>query len=308
MGGDTKRRNYRRREATPEEPIDESANTSGSTEGPPKSKDEGPEGLSLDEMLELRKLRQRPSGLAAADLLVGDPTEKKKKKDKVVAADPWKLSSGGGLVDLDEVRRQEDGSSGKSTGILNSFTKQTNALDVDKHMMQYIEDEMKKRKGETVSEDKEEQTRSSNADTDILEGLGIKKTAPKPEQEGNVQLSTTMLTAIPEVDLGMEARLRNIEDTEKAKRKLYEQRTTTTISSERFSQPAYVPSDRERLSQNNRRNNSGNSQFADMGSGPNHRFQNTYGNPSGQNDRGGVGRGMATDDLVMERFKKRMRR
>lgn len=60
--------------------------------------------------MELRKLRQRPAGVTAADLLVGDTTGKKKKKDKVAApADPWKLSSGGGLVDLDEVRRQEEG-------------------------------------------------------------------------------------------------------------------------------------------------------------------------------------------------------
>lgn len=60
--------------------------------------------------MELRKLRQRPAGVTVADLLVGDTTGKKKKKDKVAApADPWKLSSGGGLVDLDEVRRQEEG-------------------------------------------------------------------------------------------------------------------------------------------------------------------------------------------------------
>lgn len=60
--------------------------------------------------MELRKLRQRPAGITTADLLVGDTTGKKKKKDKVAApADPWKLSSGGGLVDLDEVRRQEEG-------------------------------------------------------------------------------------------------------------------------------------------------------------------------------------------------------
>ncbi|KAG0221179.1 hepatocellular carcinoma-associated antigen 59-domain-containing protein [Mortierella sp. GBAus27b] len=299
MSGNSKRRNYRKREATPEEPATETTTTTDAGEGSEsqRTKDE-PEGLTLDELLELRKLRQRPAGVAAADLLVGESAGKKKKKDKVVASDPW---NGGGLVDMDEVRRQEEG--GKSTRILNSFTKQTNALDVDKHMMKYIEDEMKKRRGEDISsDDKEEQTRGLNGDTDILDELGIKKSAPKPEQEGNVQLSTTMLTAIPEVDLGMEARLRNIEDTEKAKRKLFEQRTTTTINPERFSQPAYVPSDRERISQNDRRNNNN-----DMGAGPNHRFQNTYGS-HGQNDRGGVGRGMATDDLVMERFKKRMRR
>lgn len=199
---------------------------------------------SLDELLELRKLRQRPAGVTAADLLIGDTTGKKKKKDKVAApADPWKLSSGGGLVDLDEVRRQEEGydifslndcnmlqkgcirgfidsltpffflqlyfianseGSSKSTGILNSFTKQTNALDVDKHMMKYIEEEMRKRNGVSAEDEEVKAQESRGGDTDIYDELGIRRTAPKPEQEGNVQLSTTMLTAIPEVDLGME--------------------------------------------------------------------------------------------------------
>lgn len=83
-----------------------------------------------------------------------------------------------------------------------------------------------------------------------------------------------------------------------------------------FSAPTYVPSDRERVShhqQNNRRNNNSqnnsnqsNSQNSGMDAGiANHRFQNVGGD---QNRRGGAGRGMATDDLVMERFKKRMRR
>jgi hypothetical protein len=64
----------------------------------------------------------------------------------------------------------------KSTGILNSFTKQTNALDVDKHMMKYIEEEMKKRKGEAgESEDSsKDQAREYHADTDILDELGIR--------------------------------------------------------------------------------------------------------------------------------------
>ncbi|KAF9355292.1 hypothetical protein BGX26_006772 [Mortierella sp. AD094] len=311
MSENTKRRNYRKREATPEEQVDDTTGTSEAGEGAQKTNEDEPEGLTLDELLELRKFRQRPAGIAATDLLVGDTTGKKKKKDKIIASDPWKMSSGGGLIDLDEMRKQEEGEA-KSTGILNSFTKQTNALDVDKHMMKYIEDEMKKRRGEAGgSEDNaDEHARdNSNGDMDILDGLGIKRNTPKPEQEGNVQLSTTMLTAIPEVDLGMEARLKNIEETEKAKRKMIEARATTTMNSERFLQPEHVPSDRERIShhqQNRRNNHNNNNTHSDSGAGPNHRFQNTYG--AQNNNRGGAGRGMATDDLVMERFKKRMRR
>ncbi|KAF9929878.1 hypothetical protein FBU30_001127 [Linnemannia zychae] len=310
-----KRRNYRKkREDTPEDSTTETTAAESST----ASQDGEPEGLSLDELLELRKYRQRPAGVAAVDLLVGDTSGKKKKKDKIIATDPWKLLSGGGLVDMDEVRRKEDGESTES-GMMSTFTKQTNVLNVDKHMMKYIDDEMKKRRGEAdVVEDTNDKSGDYNPDIDILDELGIKKAAPKPEQEGNVQLSTTMLTAIPEVDLGMEAKLRNIEETERAKRKLFEERITTNhTANERFSQPAYIPSDSERMShqrQNGRNNNDNSSgrnsnyNVNNSSSGvPNHRFH-SYGGNSHQGNRGGVGRGMATDDLVMERFKKRTRR
>ncbi|KAG0345969.1 hypothetical protein BG004_002719 [Podila humilis] len=315
-----KKRNYRKREKTPEDDTTSASSPSeqASNQDSIQNSDKEPDGLTLEEHLELRKLRQRQAGVTASDLLIGDTTGKKKKKDKTIApADPWKLSSGGGLVDMGEVRRQEDGEGTKSTGILNSFTKQTNTLDVDKHMMKYIEEEMKKRKGDTGADDEESSAQDSRGgDTDIYDELGIRRTAPKPEQEGNVQLSSTMLTAIPEVDLGMEARLRNIEETEKAKRKMFEDRTQEKrVANERFSQPAYVPSDRERIShhqQNNRRNhhyhnNTNNHHHSHGGNNnePNHRFFNGAGNQN--SNRGGRG-GMATDDLVMERFKKRMRR
>lgn len=71
-------------------------------------------------------------------------------------------------------------------------------------MMKYIEEEMRKRNGASAEDEEEKAQESRGGDTDIYDELGIRRTAPKPEQEGNVQLSTTMLTAIPEVDLGME--------------------------------------------------------------------------------------------------------
>lgn len=38
---------------------------------------------------------------------------------------------------------------------LDTFTTQTNALDVDKHMMAYIEQEMRKRRGELTKEEED---------------------------------------------------------------------------------------------------------------------------------------------------------
>ncbi|KAF9968504.1 hypothetical protein BGZ73_009228 [Actinomortierella ambigua] len=307
------RKNIRRREKTPEDNAASSGEASATPTPSNDTQDDDSEGegkdLSLEELVELRKLRQKKAGVAAEELLVGDLTQKKKKKDKTPVADPWKLSSGGGLVDLDEVRRSDEGTPRSTT--LNSFTKQTNALDVDKHMMKYIEEELKKRKGIATTDDDDNNNQAfSNAlsgDMEILNQLGIrqKQTHAPDQQEGNVQLSTTMLSAIPEVDLGINERLRNIEETERAKRKLYEDKnhpsqttSSSSGSSSRFRAQTHVLSDHERASRHHHRDRDqqNNPQI------PNTRFQTHHGHQRG------AGRGMATDDIVMERFKKRMRR
>ncbi|KAF9167166.1 hypothetical protein DFQ26_005639 [Actinomortierella ambigua] len=317
------RKNIRRKQKTLED--DDAFPGDAQTTPTPKNdtQDDDSEGegkdLSLEELVELRKLRQKKAGVAAEELLIGDMTQKKKKKDKTPVADPWKLSSGGGLVDLDEVRRSEDGAPRSTT--LNSFTKQTNTLDVDKHMMNYIEEEMRRRKGMPAAGDDDKDQMPAGAlsgDMEILNQLGIRqKQAENPDQqEGNVQLSTTMLSAIPEVDLGINERLRNIEETERAKRKLYEDKNHPSQTphrnssgnsggsgsgGNRFRQQTHVLSDHERASRHHHHHHRDRDQQNNPHI-PNTRFQTHHGHQRG------AGRGMATDDIVMERFKKRMRR
>jgi len=80
---------------------------------------------------ELQRLRKRASGISAERLMeTVDKDAKKAAKEAATAAaaeDPFKLKTGG-LVET-------------------TFTKQTNALDVDKHMVAYVEQEMKKKRG-----------------------------------------------------------------------------------------------------------------------------------------------------------------
>lgn len=178
---------------------------------------------TIEELTELRKLRRKHGGIDAEKLLSG--AEKKKKKKKR-SDDPnqWNLKTGG-LIDPEAYRQKmdEEESASKSKKLkLDSFATATNRLDVDKHMMEYIETEMKKRRGGRVEDEEEE--KKHDGLVDIYEELyripDRLKGEQKQESEGNVQLSTQMLTAIPEVDLGIDTRLQNIEDTEKAKRKL----------------------------------------------------------------------------------------
>ncbi|KAI8978086.1 hepatocellular carcinoma-associated antigen 59-domain-containing protein [Pilobolus umbonatus] len=175
---------------------------------------------TIEELQELRKIRRKHGGLDVEKLFKG--VEKKKKKKR--PDDQWNADVGG-LVDADAFRNkaeEEEGDKPKKFK-LDAFTTQTNTLDVDKHMMDYIETEMRKRKGMSMEEEEEEE-KSHKGLVDIYEELyripDRLKSTPKEESEGNVQLSTQMLTAIPEVDLGIDTRLKNIEETEKAKRKL----------------------------------------------------------------------------------------
>lgn len=151
----------------------------------------------------------------------------------------------------------------------NNFTQQTNALDVDKHMyfsfsnhplvctrcllphnlsrMAYIEENMKLRRVQNSSPDSEAAPMPLDPQEELYrlsEKYKIEKKV-QPNEEGSVTNSLAMLTAIPEVDLGMEyvpsttiiicgavlirwwpcsTRLKNIEETEKAKQALTQAR------------------------------------------------------------------------------------
>lgn len=88
----------------------------------------------------------------------------------------------------------------------NNFTHQSNTLDVDKHMMAYIEEELKKKReqageAETLEDGQVKKIDPREEIWNIAEEFKLKR---KAVDEGSVTLSTTMLTAIPEVDLGIE--------------------------------------------------------------------------------------------------------
>ncbi|KZT62807.1 hypothetical protein CALCODRAFT_425313 [Calocera cornea HHB12733] len=169
----------------------------------------------LEDIIELRKYRQgaRHQGIDSGKLGKG---EKRKRREEDTA-----VEEEGGL------KRREfesEGDAGEVDSIAkklraNNFTQQTGALDVNKHMMEYIEQELQKRRGDTGPAVVEEKTGAYDPYAQLFKVDPKFKTKSRTEEEeGGVATSMAMLTAIPEVDLGMETRLRNIEETEKAKR------------------------------------------------------------------------------------------
>ncbi|KAG6861866.1 hypothetical protein C0995_011163 [Termitomyces sp. Mi166 len=251
------------------------------------------QGLPLADLIELRKLRKARQGIDAAKLNKGDVRKKKKR--------PREEEQGGlrkGVRDDDEDDEEDKGARARKVIRSNNFTQQTNVLDVDKHMMAYIEENLKIRSRPKDDSDANKGPRDpQEALYDLADRWKVDK--PKPAEEGSVTNSMTMLTAIPEVDLGMDARLKNIEETEKAKRVVAEERQERRkphndeehLVATRFYRPNLkAKSDADILRD---------AKLEAMGLPP----QNDEPRHSNHERQQ-----IATDEQVMERFKKRMRK
>ncbi|KAF8592740.1 hypothetical protein K439DRAFT_1650317 [Ramaria rubella] len=255
------------------------------------SDEEGNVKLSPEELLALRKLKRGRQGIDVSKLNKGEGRKQKRvKPEEVLEGD---LSS----KDSDEEARA------RRVVRANNFTQQTNALDVDKHMMAYIEENIKKRQGDNATKPKQDEGPRDPYE-ELYRITDRYSTQKKVDEEGNVTNSLAMLTAIPEVDLGMDTRLKNIEETEKAKRQVAEDRRIGRskeenairkdeehLAASRFYRPhSTQQTDAEALRR---------AKLEAMGLSPEPDPRRPYN--EGRNQ-------MATDDMVMERFKKRMRK
>lgn len=168
---------------------------------------------TLDELRELRKVKQRRTkGIDVMDLL-NDTNKKTEEKigDKVV----------GGLTDSKTLANELD--------LGNTFSLETNRRDEDTELMRYVEEELAKRRSNELNENGNNNDNLSNGSS--IRDLLIKsmpehliKLIDETKSKNEEMLSLQMLSGIPEIDLGIEERIRNIEKTETARTKLLEKR------------------------------------------------------------------------------------
>merc|ERR1719419_180704 len=103
-----------------------------------------------------------------------------------------------------------------------SFAAETNRRDEDADMLKYVEAELAKRKGLTTQETESKKRRSAD---DFLYELPEHIAAIScKKKKSEDMLSNQMLSGIPEVELGIEMKIRNIEATEEAKQKIMHDR------------------------------------------------------------------------------------
>jgi len=284
----------------------------------------------IQEAMEIRKFRKRPEGMQTKDLSIGEENQKPAEEE--------------------EEENEQISKNFSDTGIVSSFKTQTNYMDTEKLMNKYIEDEIRKKRGEKVEKEEEDEILQNNATDDfnskyeLPDNLKIKE---KYIKEDNVTTSLSMLTSIQEVDLGIENKLKNIEETEKARKKLeidkkkkkdtIDNLIGVSVASKRFYNASNdrkydrIFSDKNNDSNQNNKDNINKSQSESSqnpiiakinkanSNNQNRRHHNNNNNNNNNNNRGGQSsrnhsernydkRNMATDDIAYERFKKRFRR
>ncbi|KAJ3664139.1 hypothetical protein Zmor_008331 [Zophobas morio] len=175
----------------------------------------------LEEMKELQNLRKRPHGVNALGLALGT---KISAEDECLSKDPFKIKSGG-MVNMQALKsgRVKQVDDAYDTGIGTQFSVETNKRDEDEEMMRFIEEELSKKKRKIEAEELGEDRKNKSAYTSPEEAAlravpdHLRESSTKRSEE---MLSNQMLNGIPEVDLGIEAKIKNIEATEEAKLRL----------------------------------------------------------------------------------------
>jgi len=176
---------------------------------------------TLESARELQKIRRRQNGVNSAALATGAKVTKL--DEMVMEKDPFKLKTGG-LVQMKSVKdrnrdRTYEDVDRDVTNLGSTFSQETNRRDEDAELTAYIEQELKRIKGTAETEQDSSSNKLKSAEDQLYqlpEHLQIKTKHSQSEE----MLSNQMLSGIPEVDLGIDAKIKNIERTEEAKQKL----------------------------------------------------------------------------------------
>eukprot|EP00040_Diaphanoeca_grandis_P018324 m.96313 g.96313 ORF g.96313 m.96313 type:complete len:376 (+) comp26887_c0_seq2:199-1326(+) len=167
----------------------------------------------LAEAREEQTYRNRAKGLSALELAAG---EKISMEHQLQVRKPWSLETGGIMPKKEE----EETTSSKVTKGLGAFQGKTDIDWEDAEMKRYIEEQIRL-KSEVEVEDTDTRTdyekRRQNLYTVPQELRDKQKEGKLKDNVERGMLSSQMLSGIPEVDLGLEAKFESLEKTEKAR-------------------------------------------------------------------------------------------
>ncbi|KAK0425477.1 hypothetical protein QR680_009226 [Steinernema hermaphroditum] len=175
--------------------------------------DEAP--VNFSDIRELQEQRRRQKGFTAVECAVGKELAK---EFNDVDEDPFR-QSGGGQFQLSDNRRAQLHAADVEQGIREQFKKESLLRDEHEEMKKYIEDELRKRKA--IHDSGEKSATSSSTLHELSDEALMLKAAERikgyTSKNADELLSNQMLAGIPEVDLGISARISNIMETEQKK-------------------------------------------------------------------------------------------
>lgn len=262
-----KRKQFRRRQ---ESSSSSSSNDEAESDGAnPENKQDIKE--KIEELKLLQKQRERKHGIDVYSLAIGEQDTSSYATSSNTDNDPWK-SRTGGLVDMKRLKEKRGIEIVKNMN--SNFAKETNQRDEDAEMQKFIEEQLRIKKDQEAK-NKESDPSSSQPSNELLVSQPIVAKFKRPEDalfdvprylientskhKSEETLSEQMLSGIPEVDLGVDERIRNIEETERAKQRIVNQKKTTQSGhnmSNQFGQQ------QQQQQQQLGRQNSDNSQYA----------------------------------------------
>ncbi|XP_040377802.1 protein COP1 SUPPRESSOR 2 [Oryza brachyantha] len=245
------------------------------------SDDEDARRVALEEIKYMQKLRERKLGIpAAAGASLAPPDG---------ASPRGRGGGGGGLAAAGDAEKED-------LVLQDTFAQETAVTIEDPNMLRYVENELLKKRGKKVDvKDKEEKDQVDELYT-VPDHLKVRK-------KNSEESSTQWTTGIAEIQLPIEYKLRNIEETEAAKKMLQEKRLAGKAKSDANIPSSYNADYFHRgqdYAEKLRREHP--ELYKDQDSQGN----GTGGKSIGGNKPDGAGRReAATDELLLERFRKR---
>ncbi|WZZ56310.1 hypothetical protein YC2023_056417 [Brassica napus] len=266
------KRNFRKRPLEEEEEEDDQSKAASSEE-------EEKRRLALEEVKFLQKLRERKLGIPALST-AQNSTGKGKPAEKAEA----------------EGEKEE-------LVLQDTFAQETAVLIEDPNMVKYVEQELAKKRGKSLEDAEEVENELKRVEDELYKIPDHLKVKKRSSEES----STQWTTGIAEVQLPIEYKLKNIEETEAAKKLLQEKRLMGRPKSE-FNIPSSYSADyfqrgkdyAEKLRREHPELYKDKGPQAN-GEGPKPSTSNNNATDSGNT------RQAATDQIMMERFRKRER-
>ncbi|XP_057732542.1 protein COP1 SUPPRESSOR 2 [Arachis stenosperma] len=273
-----RKKNYRKRSA----PIEE--DEPQQYENKNESDDERERRMALEEIKLLQKQRERKSGIPANPSL------------------QVQTAIGSGLAAKSAEKNDGDGGDKDELVLQDTFAQETAVMVEDPNMVKYIEQELAKKRGRKIDEADQVENELKRAEDELYkipEHLKVKR-------RNSEESSTQWTTGIAEVQLPIEYKLKNIEETEAAKKLLQEKRLMGRTKSE-FSIPSSYSADyfqrgrdyAEKLRREHPELYKDRTTQVDS--------SGSKQNDSGNEAAGAGQRQAATDEFMLERFRKRER-